>query len=1289
MLENDTLSILQYNVNNSKIQIMISLFETESIEKFDILIMQKFWKNSFQLTTNNRLSQQFELLYMPDAVTRVCMFINKRIAKIEYFHTFHNRNLISLRMQIADDRVINIHNMYNSCKSSENPSAILSFKNAMQEKVNEEHVVVENFNLHHLSWKESHVRADANAYELIITMKEYKLKRITSIELITWNKHTSESTIDFTYATSLLRDNIIEIDIDESMNNHSNHRPIKTIFNLRTRATVPKITKIWTKANINILREKLQTRVTNSETLTLSSDTYNNQTEKIDDQVKELIEAIQAAIETIIPISKSSVYAKSEFIEECKQTSRATKSIRRRYQSNDRIEILRKSYKKVKNRLSHVVFKVMKAQYRKKTEERCDTSNSMWKTCKWAKNRISREICLSTLHDHSLMLPETDSIKKALILLKKFFFSPSTIVLTDIQKVTYNQDLKLKDIQFHEMTRAIAKQNSNKVSGDDDIINRVWKWISDIIASHLQRIYNVNLNENYCSEHFRKSVTIALRKPDKDIYSMTISYRPIALLNIISKLMEFILTKRISFLAKEHDLLSRTHFGARKVVSTEHALHYMMKRIHSAWSKKLIIVIMLLDVMSVFDNIARLKLLHNLRMKRLDEKLIRYIDFFLFNRMTILKTSEYDIEWLEIFIEISQNSSMSSIFFLFYNAFLLKALKKKNISTSEFVDDVKMLTKNHIFEECNDIIVKAHEEVCVSWTLKHEMKFASSKYQLIYFSRRRRTDVTESILLPGFNQRVRANKKMKYLSAIMNEKLNWKAQISQNKTKTLKSIEALRSLDDTTWNAKLSRMRQMMQTIFVSQLTYACSIWYTSTREKDHSKEIAKRLASVQYQAERIITGAYRTISKKTLNIEVNSMLMHLRLNRLTNASAVRLITSSTYDTIIRGRFTRKSRNVSSLEKLVDRFERKTSIKAHDMKRILLFVASSWWTSSTARIMKNKKKAEKYHKIQLATNPTNYIYTDESDINGKMGATTIFSKTESTTTRAYLRLTTSYTIYSAELYGIVLAMSMRLHSFLKSARKSKFVICIDNQTAIQTMHNPKASSDQYLMRWIVWLTNELRSRYIEMELHWVPAHIDIENNEQTDVATKQVTEWKLKRRDRKKKEMNIDHKAQQTSVQMLKSVVKIVMNKSIKQQWSQEWKNCSKERDLYKITSRFNKTILRLHEKLTKKLSVIAIQLRTTKIDLRAFLYNRKQIESFMCSCMCNKQTIKHVLFECKKLKRLRKNLWTDEIRKAKWKKIKLVNVLINSINLTKTTKFIEKFEFIDYLRISITNDEK
>ena len=86
---------------------------------------------------------------MSNAITRVCLFVNKKIAKTVYTHTFHSRNLISLRMRATNDRIINIHNMYNSCKDSEDVSALLSLKKTLQEKFKKKHVVVKNFNLHH------------------------------------------------------------------------------------------------------------------------------------------------------------------------------------------------------------------------------------------------------------------------------------------------------------------------------------------------------------------------------------------------------------------------------------------------------------------------------------------------------------------------------------------------------------------------------------------------------------------------------------------------------------------------------------------------------------------------------------------------------------------------------------------------------------------------------------------------------------------------------------------------------------------------------------------------------------------------------------------------------------------------------------------------------------------------------------------------------------------------------------------------------------------------------------
>jgi len=133
----------------------------------------------------------------------------------------------------------------------------------------------------------------------------------------------------------------------------------------------------------------------------------------------------------------------------------------------------------------------------------------------------------------------------------------------------------------YEIIRAIALTISNKILRDNETTNKILKQISITIMPHLHRIYNAYLKKSYCLKHFRNAIIIALRKLSKSNYFIVTSYRFIALLNTLSKILEFMLVKRISYLTKTHKLLSHTHIKARKFVSTKYALHYLVKRIHA------------------------------------------------------------------------------------------------------------------------------------------------------------------------------------------------------------------------------------------------------------------------------------------------------------------------------------------------------------------------------------------------------------------------------------------------------------------------------------------------------------------------------------------------------------------------------------------------------------------------------------------------------------------------------------------------------------------------------------
>jgi hypothetical protein len=109
-------NILQYNVRNDRVIIMISMLVDNKIKNFDIIVIQKFWRNLFDLTTLSSSQNDFHLLYRSRENTRVCFYINEKINSNNWKVKYFSANMISLiiRVHIEErSKTIHIHNIYN------------------------------------------------------------------------------------------------------------------------------------------------------------------------------------------------------------------------------------------------------------------------------------------------------------------------------------------------------------------------------------------------------------------------------------------------------------------------------------------------------------------------------------------------------------------------------------------------------------------------------------------------------------------------------------------------------------------------------------------------------------------------------------------------------------------------------------------------------------------------------------------------------------------------------------------------------------------------------------------------------------------------------------------------------------------------------------------------------------------------------------------------------------------------------------------------------------------------
>ena len=221
------------------------------------------------------------------------------------------------------------------------------------------------------------------------------------------------------------------------------------------------------------------------------------------------------------------------------------------------------------------------------------------------------------------------------------------------------------------------------------------------------------------------------------------------------------------------------------------------------------------------------RLLHNLRKRRIDPKVVSWIESSLKTRSTTLSFSDTNTDLFEISKDIPQESPLSPILYLFYNADLLDACNDPTINATPtgYIDDANILVHSDMTEENCQKLAEPHTH-CDAWAKKHASKFAPAKYELVYFSRSPRWFNLRSPLVLPNGTHIKPKDTCRYLGIILDTKLRWKANLKHIQAKAVGRLNAMACLAGSTWGRSLIHMRLLYLATVLPYLLYACSVWY-------------------------------------------------------------------------------------------------------------------------------------------------------------------------------------------------------------------------------------------------------------------------------------------------------------------------------------------------------------------------------------------------------------------------------------------------------------------------------
>jgi len=118
-------------------------------------------------------------------------------------------------------------------------------------------------------------------------------------------------------------------------------------------------------------------------------------------------------------------------------------------------------------------------------------------------------------------------------------------------------------ISENEVRQTIKRIKANKASDISDISNRVLQTDFAKLTLILMSLFNAYVTHEYHLKQFKKAQTIVLYKSKKSDYTDSKTYQLIALLDIMSKVLKLIMTKRLSNIAETHHMLSDAQMKVR------------------------------------------------------------------------------------------------------------------------------------------------------------------------------------------------------------------------------------------------------------------------------------------------------------------------------------------------------------------------------------------------------------------------------------------------------------------------------------------------------------------------------------------------------------------------------------------------------------------------------------------------------------------------------------------------------------------------------------------------------
>ena len=266
----------------------------------------------------------------------------------------------------------------------------------------------------------------------------------------------------------------------------------------------------------------------------------------------------------------------------------------------------------------------------------------------------------------------------------------------------------LRPIELDEL-KSVILTIKDKSPGPDGITAPLLKALPVNYLKQLINIYNSITSAQYWPQSSKTSNTKFILKPCKSPRDPA-SYRPIALINIISKILEKILGERLMYYLEYNNFFKSEQFGFRKNRSTQQELHIIQQQLINNKNENKISLLITRDISKAFDTVWHRGLLYKLKHHALlDDDTIALFNNYISNRVIIPHFNNCQGATIFPSAGVPQGSCLGPYFYLIQCNDMPLCKYYDNIS-AQFADDFIQIIRNATTSHSHENLLKRAEK---------------------------------------------------------------------------------------------------------------------------------------------------------------------------------------------------------------------------------------------------------------------------------------------------------------------------------------------------------------------------------------------------------------------------------------------------------------------------------------------------------------------------------------------------------------------------------------------------